>query len=65
MWKRAIGVQIGPGWDEVCNGDHGKNEHVRNVFWVVFVTMAGLVLARVLDPVTAQQIVGVITGLGD
>ena len=42
----------------------GKNEHVRKVFWVVFVTMAGLVLARVLDPVTAQQVVGVITGMG-
>jgi len=26
--------------------------------------MAGLVLARVLDPVTAQQVVGVITGMG-
>jgi len=42
----------------------GKNEHVRKVFWGVFVTMAGLVLARVLDPVTAQQVVGVITGMG-
>ena len=26
--------------------------------------MAGLVLARVVDPVTAQQVVGVITGMG-
>ena len=42
----------------------GKNEHVKKVFWTVFVTMAGLVLARVLDPVTAQQVVGVITGMG-
>jgi len=43
----------------------GKNEHVKKVFWAVFVAMAGVVLARVLDPVTAQQIVGLITGLGD
>jgi hypothetical protein len=42
----------------------GKNEHVRKVFWAVFVSMAGLILARVLDPVTAQQVVGVITGTG-
>ncbi len=41
----------------------GKNEHVRKVFWALFVAMAGLVLARVLDPVTAQQVVGVITGM--
>lgn len=27
--------------------------------------MAGLVLARVVDPVTAQQIVGIITGMGE
>jgi hypothetical protein len=37
---------------------------VKKVFWAIFVAMAGLVLARVLDPVTAQQVVGVITGVG-
>ncbi|MFA6362917.1 hypothetical protein [Methanoregula sp.] len=42
----------------------GKNEHVKKVFWAMFVSMAGLVLARVLDPGTAQQVVGVITGMG-
>jgi hypothetical protein len=42
----------------------GKNEHVKKVFWAVFVAMAGLVLARVLDPVTAQQVIGMITGTG-
>jgi hypothetical protein len=26
--------------------------------------MAGLILARVVDPVTAQQVVGIITGMG-
>ena len=42
----------------------GKNEQVKRVFWTLFVAMAGLVLARVLDPVTAQQIVAMITGMG-
>jgi len=42
----------------------GKNEQVKKVFWTLFVAMAGLVLARVVDPVTAQQAVGMITGMG-
>jgi hypothetical protein len=42
----------------------GKNEQVKKVFWTLFVAMAGLVLARVFDPVTAQQLVGIITGMG-
>jgi hypothetical protein len=42
----------------------GKNEQVKRVFWTLFVAMAGLVLARVVDPVTAQQVVGMITGIG-
>ena len=42
----------------------GKNEHVKKVFWVLFISVAGIVLAQVMDPVTAQQIVGIITGLG-
>ena len=42
----------------------GKNEQVKKVFWALFVVMAGLVLARVADPVTAQQVVGMITGMG-
>ncbi|MCK9630414.1 MAG: hypothetical protein M0R30_02130 [Methanoregula sp.] len=40
------------------------NELVKKVFWTVFVAIAGLVLAQVLDPATAQQIVGLITGMG-
>ena len=36
----------------------GKNEQVKKVFWTLFVAMAGLVLARVVDPVTTQQVVG-------
>jgi hypothetical protein len=42
----------------------GKNEQMKKVFWTMFVAMAGLVLARVLDPVTAQQVIGIITGMG-
>ena len=42
----------------------GKNEQVKKVFWTLFISMAGLVLAQVLDPATAQQIVGIITGVG-
>jgi len=42
----------------------GKNEQVKNVFWTFFISMAWLVLARVVDPATAQQLVGLITGMG-
>ena len=42
----------------------GKNEQVKRVFWTLFVAMAGLVLARVVDPVTAQQVVEIIPGRG-
>ena len=41
----------------------GKNEQVKKVFWTLFVAMAGLVLARIADPATAQQVVGIITGM--
>jgi hypothetical protein len=41
----------------------GKNEQVKKVFWAVFVAVAGMVLAKILDPATAQQIVGMITGM--
>jgi len=40
----------------------GKNEHIKKVFWAVFVTMAGLVLARIVDPGMAQVIVQAIAG---
>jgi hypothetical protein len=42
----------------------GKNEHVKKVFWAVFAAVAGIVLARIVDPATAQQIIGLITGMG-
>jgi hypothetical protein len=42
----------------------GKNERVKKVFRTLFIAMAGLVLALGVDPVTAQQVVGMITGMG-
>jgi hypothetical protein len=42
----------------------GKNEQVKKVFWALFAAMMGLVMARVVDPVTSQQIVRIITGFG-
>jgi hypothetical protein len=42
----------------------GKNEQVKKVFWTLFISMAGLVLAQVLDPGMAEQVVGMITGMG-
>jgi len=42
----------------------GKNEQVKKVFWTLFVAMAGLVLTRVVDPVAAQQVVGMMMGVG-
>jgi len=44
--------------------DGEMNEQVKKVFWALFVAMAGLVLAQVIYPVTAQQVVGIITGMG-
>jgi len=41
----------------------GKNEQVKKVFWTLFVAMVELVLTRVVDPVTARQVVGIITGI--
>ena len=42
----------------------GKNEQARKVFWAVFIAFAGLVLAQVVDPATAQAILSLITGTG-
>jgi len=41
----------------------GKNKQVKKVFRTLFIAMAGLVLAQVVDPMTAQQVVGIITGM--
>jgi hypothetical protein len=45
-------------------GAFGKNEQVKKVFWTMFIVMAGVVLAQVLDPVTAQRVIGMITRMG-
>jgi len=42
----------------------GKNGQVKKVFWTVFTATAGLVLARIIDPVTAHQVVMAMTGMG-
>jgi hypothetical protein len=54
--QRAMKVDV-----EVVIEAFGKNEQVRKVFLTLFVAMAGLVLAQVVDPVTAQQILALIT----
>ena len=41
----------------------GRNEHLRKVFWTLFLALAGLVLARIVDPSTAQQIITALTGM--
>ncbi len=41
----------------------GKNEQVKKVFWTFFIATAGLVLAQVVDPVTAESIVRTIAGI--
>jgi len=40
----------------------GKNEQVRKVFWSVFIILAGFILAQVVDPATAQEILRLLTG---
>ena len=42
----------------------GKNEQFRKVFWTLFAAFAGLVLAQVVDPATAQAVLALITGTG-
>jgi len=41
----------------------GKNEQIKKVFWTMFIAMVGVVVARVVDPVTAQQVMGMIMGM--
>ena len=59
LMQRAMRADV-----DAAIGTFGKNDQVKKVFWTMFASMAGLVLARVLDPATAQQVVGVITGMG-
>jgi hypothetical protein len=41
----------------------GKNEQVKKMFWALFTGLAGIVLAQVLDPAMAEQIVTMIAGM--
>lgn len=42
----------------------GKNKQVKMVFWTVFIILAGFILAHVVDPLTVQEILMVITRMG-
>jgi len=42
----------------------GKNEHVMRVIWALSMAIIGLVITKVLDPVVAQEVVGVLTSGG-
>ncbi len=41
----------------------GKNDQVKKVFWTLFLAVAGLVLAEIVDPAVAEKIVGIIAGI--
>ncbi len=41
----------------------GKNEQTRKVFWSIFIALAGLVLAQVMDPAAAQRILEILSGI--
>ena len=41
----------------------GKNEQFRKVFWTVFVALAGLILAQVVDPATADSFARMLAGV--
>jgi len=41
----------------------GRNEQTKKVFWALFLATAGLVLAQVLDPVTAEKLAEILAGL--
>jgi hypothetical protein len=40
----------------------GKNEQVRKVFWTIFLALAGGVVAKVLDPALAANVLAVLVG---
>ena len=40
----------------------GKNNQVKRVFWSVFLALAGLLLARMVDPATAEQVIRILAG---
>jgi hypothetical protein len=40
----------------------GKNEQAKRVFWSIFLLLAGLLLARMVDPATAGQVIRILAG---
>lgn len=48
---------------EVLGETPGKNEQIRKVFWSFFLAVAGLVLAEIVDPVTAEKNVAALPGI--
>jgi hypothetical protein len=69
-YPRSVGVSeiMRPGvagWNcriRVRGGD--PEEGLSESVWTVFVVMVGLIQARVANPVTAQKVIGIITGTG-
>ncbi|MDO9325150.1 MAG: hypothetical protein Q7T80_09375 [Methanoregula sp.] len=58
-------IRLGMKADTVAIIDtFGRNEQVKKVFWTVFAALAGLALARVMDPALAQKVAGLLAGLG-
>jgi hypothetical protein len=55
----ATGIDAGAAIDAF-----GKNEHLKKVFWTLFLAVAALVLARIADPETAQKVIGLLAGAG-
>jgi hypothetical protein len=41
----------------------GRNEQIKKVFWALFAVTAGLVLAQVVDPATAQKVMKILAGI--
>jgi hypothetical protein len=58
LMRWAMRIDTGAAFDTF-----GKNEHLRKIFWTLFIALAGLVLARIVDPTTAQQVIGALTGM--
>lgn len=40
----------------------GKNEQVKKVFWAVFVAVAGVILAQVVEPGVAEKVMEILAG---
>lgn len=41
----------------------GKNEQIKKLFWTLFLAAAGLVLAEIVDPGTAEKVVAALAGI--